>query len=153
MQILAKRAGGSSGQFTIATPHEKIEGRFALNEGSEYRLFSPDLTLAAVEPRGATPLAEGVTERTQYVRDNTTCETAPATCYTPLVTPADTKPGAKWGGSTEKVKAEEEFISASTDLSHAVIHSNVQLTGSRARQWSVRVVERAADAGQRAARE
>jgi hypothetical protein len=126
-QTLALRVPGGWSNRTIDTPHNDIQG-WAVGHGSEYRMFSSNLSLAAVEPRGWTPLAPEVTERTQYVRDSTACEAGPTGCFTPLVTSADTAPGAKWGGEHIAVQGDEQFLTASSDLSHVLIKAEEPLT-------------------------
>ncbi len=78
--ILSVRApGGGWSSKDIASPHEHQSGE-PNDTGQEYRFFSPDLSVALVEPAGttatgtssvnATPLSPGVSERTVYVRDD-----------------------------------------------------------------------------------
>jgi hypothetical protein len=79
-QILSVRApGGGWSSKDIASPHEHASGA-SDDSGQEYRFFSPDLSVALVEPAGttttgtnsigATPLSPGASERTVYVRDD-----------------------------------------------------------------------------------
>jgi hypothetical protein len=106
----------------------------------EYAFFSTDLSVAAFEPVGHPflPLSAlapdevfpADTEKSVYLRHDSTCEATPSTCYTPLVTGApgyaDVPPGLKFGGafsnSTDGVKG------ASPDLRHIVIASGVALS-------------------------
>jgi len=61
--------------------------------GAAYRDFSPDLSTAIIEPPGAySSFAPEVfppdSGHTPYLRHNSTCTAAPATCYEPLLTTA-----------------------------------------------------------------
>ena len=91
--------------------------------------------------RAEPPLAPGVTQATMYLRDNATGT------YLPLVTEANTAPGTQFGGAYP-------FVSATPDLSHVVIASEVALTGRGLRsglyEWSgggLQLRERAARTG------
>lgn len=126
-QILARRTPDGWVNRTIDTPNEDIHG-LAEGLGTEYRMFTPDLSLSLIEPRSLISLAPGATERTPYLRDQGACEARSSGCYTPLVTPEDTMPGAKWDPNPSYVSSEEKFVSATSDLQHVVIHSNVPLT-------------------------
>src|SRR5271165_5646384 len=107
----------------------KGEG-YATGEAPEYRFFSPDLSLALLqpdlgreEPLEQPPLSPEATEKTLYVRHNSTCGEAPSTCYEPLVTPADDTAKTKFGTHLE-------FAGASPGLGHVVFASDVSLLSS-----------------------
>jgi len=131
-QLLATRSpGGVWSTREIATPHEAVA---AIGPGglSEYKLFSPDLSSAVVEPAGSTPLSATASERTPYVRDNSACEATSseviaAGCYTPLVTLADdtAEPFEAFGDSEAQGGLRKgtgvEFVTATTDLSHVLL--------------------------------
>src|SRR6202050_4539708 len=140
-QLLATRSpGGVWSTQEIATPHEAVA---AIGPGglSEYKLFSPDLSAAVVEPAGATPPSppqseaeQGHQERTPYVRDNGACEATSseviaAGCYTPLVTLADdtAEPFEAFGDSEAQGKLRKgtgvEFVTATADLSHVLLEA------------------------------
>jgi sugar lactone lactonase YvrE len=116
-QVLASRAAGGWSSQDIVTPNSKAEG-IVPGSAPEYQFFTPALSLALVEQAGAEPppLAPEVTQKTMYVRDNATGT------YLPLVTEANVPPGTVFGGQIH-------FVSATPDLSHAVIQSRVALTG------------------------
>ena len=87
-QILSVRApGGGWSSKDIASPHEHASG-VSLSTGQEYRFFSPDLSVALVEPlgttttgtssAGATLLSPGASERTVYVHADRPLTPAPA---------------------------------------------------------------------------
>jgi hypothetical protein len=139
VQALSRRGAGASSWSSqdIETPNNYETG-VRLNVGYEYRFFSSDLSLALLEPEGAfTPLErDGVseevppraTERTAYLRSDFTCQATPSTCYTPLVTEANTPPETKIGGNEENLFGNAvEFVGATPDLSHVVLTSNVPL--------------------------
>jgi hypothetical protein len=139
VQVLSRRGAGASSWSSqdIETPNNYETG-VRLNVGYEYRFFSSDLSLALLEPEGAfTPLErDGVseevppraTERTAYLRSDFTCQATPSTCYTPLVTEANTRPETKIGGNEENLFGNAvEFVGATPDLSHVVLTSNIPL--------------------------
>jgi hypothetical protein len=109
---------GPAGWFSrdVATPHDTVVGyQFT---GTEYKLFSPDLSLGAVEPGGETalpPLPESA-ERTLYERHADGG-------YEAIVTSANVTSGEKFAN---KLK----FVNAAPDLAHVVLKSTVQLTGT-----------------------
>jgi hypothetical protein len=144
-QLLAQRSSSSGIPFwstrDIATPHEAVEGP-KLGGGSEYEFFSPNLSAGLVEPEGATPLSPQASEKTPYLRDNNKCEPTateaiPATCYTPLVTGkegfANVLEGTEFGGKInggQQTSYGVQFLAATPDLSHVVLHSEAQLTSA-----------------------
>ena len=120
-QVLATRGEHGWSSQDIATPNAKAKGVTA-GATPEYQFFTPDLSLALVQPTqlgldAEPPLAAGVTQATMYIRDNAT-ET-----YLPLVTEGDVAAGTVFGGQIR-------FVNATPDLSHVVIGSAVALTGS-----------------------
>ncbi len=130
-QVLATRGAGDWASQDIATPSSKAKGVSA-GQAPEYQFFTPDLSVGLVEPvtiAGAAepPLAPGVTQATIYLRDNAT------QTYLPLVDDTNVAPGTVFG-------AQIHFVSATPDLSHVVIGSNVALTGPGSAQglyeWS-----------------
>ena len=116
-QILATRTPSGWQSQDIATASSVAKG-IAPGNAPEYQFFTPDLATALVEPsEPAEPaLAPGVTQPTPYLRDDATGT------YLPLVTEANTPPGTKFGEHVH-------FLSATPDLSHVVIASEVALTG------------------------
>lgn len=122
-QVLSKRVGEGWSSQTVATPND-APTNFAPGFGLEYRFFSSDLSLALVEPiqEGFTPLSAEATERTTYIRNDSSCEAAPATCYEPILTAADVRAGVKFGGSELAIPhPAAEFVGATPDLSHVVV--------------------------------
>jgi hypothetical protein len=118
-QVLATRTPEGWSSQDIATPNSAAQGVSAGN-APEYQFFSPDLSLALVEPAGVgaePPLAPGVTQQTMYVRDNVTGT------YLPLVTDANVPPETTF-------QDQIHFVSATSDLSHVVLQSKVALTGA-----------------------
>ena len=142
-QILATRGSDATGaRQDIATPSSKAKGVTA-GQAPEYQFFTPDLVDRARRTgwseRAEPPLAPGVTQATMYLRDNATGT------FLPLVTEANTAPGTQFGGQVH-------FVSATPDLSHVVLTSDVALTGRRLGAGPVRVVGGPAAVRQRAAR-
>src|ERR1041385_5126354 len=118
-QILATREPTGWSSRDIATPNTKAKGILP-GSAPEYQYFSPDLSVALVEPAGAgaePPLVEGMTQNTIYLRDDETGS------YLPVVSEADTAPGTGFAGRIE-------FVSATPDLSEVVLTSGVPLTGA-----------------------
>jgi DNA-binding beta-propeller fold protein YncE len=130
-QVLSRRgaAGWVSQDLTLpgrlpenGEPAEAI-GTYQI----EYHLFSPDLSLAAVEPQsgGTPPLSPGVTERTLYWRDDFTG------VFSPLVTSANVSElpieEPNFAGA-EPNEFEMHFLAATPDLSHVVFKTPMALT-------------------------
>ena len=65
------------------------------------------------------------TEETPYLRHNATCESAPASCFEPLLDAEDVTSGLKYGGRTG-------YSGGSPDGSRIYISSSVQLTTAKA---------------------
>jgi hypothetical protein len=128
-QIISRRgADGSWLSRTLVTQNEEVH-QLATGIGLEYRLFSPELTLSAVEPRGNTPLAPTATdERSTYIRNESACEQSASTCFTPVLTRADTVSGAKWDREPGDLESQNHFAGATEDLKHVVISAQVALT-------------------------
>ncbi len=122
-QILSRRSAGGWVTQDIATPHD-VSRELYIGTNGEYELFSADLSLGLVEPRGFTPLSPEATERTPYLRDDETG------VYRPLVTAANVVPGTEFGGPPSYYFGEVQFASATPDLSHVMLGSGVPLTAS-----------------------
>jgi hypothetical protein len=126
-QVISTRTPEGWSSQDVATPSSKAYG-VAPGNPPEYQYFTPDLSLALVEPFGPEPpLAPGVTQKTMYVRDNA------SGTYLPLVTQANVPSGTEFGG---KIR----FLTATPDLSHAVLQSEVALApppaGRGLYEWS-----------------
>jgi DNA-binding beta-propeller fold protein YncE len=124
--VLARRDGaGGWHSKDITLPHT-TPTPFALGMGFEYKLFSPNLGQALLEPRDATPHSPQASERTPYLRENT----EPAT-YTPLVTGkegfANVPPGTEFGGDPLNFFGSVSIAGATPDLSHVVLEAGVPL--------------------------
>lgn len=118
-QVIATRGDDSWSSQDIATPSSKAKGLAAGNP-PEYQFFNSDLSTALdepAEPGPEPPLAPGVTQATPYLRDNA------LGTFLPLVTEANTQAATQFGGHIH-------FLSATADLSHVVITSEVALTGA-----------------------
>jgi hypothetical protein len=126
-QLLAIRGGVSSSPWNtadITTPHRAAAG-LLVGSPSEYQLFSTDLSLAVVQPIGATPLSPQTSEPTPYRRE------ADGT-YTPLVNAGNVPAGTEFGGKESAPEAFGEggvgFVTATTDLEHILLESPKVLT-------------------------
>jgi DNA-binding beta-propeller fold protein YncE len=131
-QVLARRDPSSGWHSTdLALPEEEVVGPNAGNL-YPYRLFSPSLSSAVVEPPAGSfgealdkPLSPEASERTPYLRNQSACEASAAGCYRPLVTGKEgfvnVPPGTKFGGAVS-------FVGATPDLDHVILDSSVQLS-------------------------
>ncbi len=106
-------------------------------------MFSEDLTRAAVDPAGSfMPLSPEAVEQTAYLRTDflggdveDRCEaadTSPQSCYRPLVTRADTKPGVQFGyefnGHCTILDCGPIFLAANASLSAVILGAREPLT-------------------------
>jgi hypothetical protein len=142
VQVLSSRvAPGEWASVNIPLSHSKPEGSLA-NGLHEYRFFSEDLSLAVAESEGSFSVPEGSHQNTQgeweqivesspvpsentpYLRHNTTCSSAPASCFEPLLDSEDVTSGLPIEGRGE----DRFFAGASPDGSHLFVSSKVQLT-------------------------
>jgi sugar lactone lactonase YvrE len=103
----------------IATPQTKEQGVSA-GQAPEYQYFTPDLSLALVQPWATTPfseppLAPEAKQATMYVRNDA------AGAYLPLVTEGNVTAGTEFGQKLH-------FLSATSDLSHVLLRSDTALT-------------------------
>ena len=148
VQVLSsRRAPGEWSSVNIALSRSKPEGVLA-NGAREYRFFSEDLGSAFAESEGPFSVPEGwhknehgewghivevspiPTERTPYLRHDFTCESAPSSCYEPLLDSEDVTSGNKYGGAKTHSRGEAGFSDATPDASHIAISSRVQLTST-----------------------
>jgi hypothetical protein len=120
-QLLSRRGASGWGTKVITTPYSEV-GSVSVGFGSEYQLFSADLSTAALYPFANAAIPSEATERTAYLRHDFTCEASPSTCYVPLVTPSNVESaGLKFG-------ARRIFPMVGTpDLSHVIIESEMPL--------------------------
>ena len=130
VQVLSTRGPGGWSSRDLAVPHAGATGS-SKRGGDEYRLFSQDLSLAALQPFGPfAPLSgEASSEQTAYLRENA------SGLYTPLVTSANVPAGTVFGGEiggecaeAGQVACGPKFRGATPDLSHVVLSSPVALT-------------------------
>jgi hypothetical protein len=117
VQLLSRRGPDGWTTRDIATPHDKA-GQLAVGHSSEYKFFSPDLSLGLFEPPVATPLPPYESpELTPYLRENV------SGTYLSLVDASNVPPGT---GSVGRV----QFVIATPDLKHIVLGSHVALTAT-----------------------
>jgi hypothetical protein len=136
-QILSRRAAAGWSSQDISLPHVGATGA-SVGFGHDYRLFSTDFSQALVEPQGEfTSLKPEVfppdSERTPYVRHDSTCAATPSTCFQPLATGAaayaDVPEGTKFGGSAQ-IRGAVNFVGATPDVAHVIVSSDVPLTST-----------------------
>jgi WD40-like Beta Propeller Repeat len=136
VSVLSTRGADGWSSQVIAPPHNEGTGA-SIGNGVEYRFFSEDLSYGIVQPFGNfTPLSPEASESTAYLRTDylngdvgVQCHSS---CFTPLVTTANTPPGIAFGeepnGRCEIFICGPFFVGASPDLSHVIIRSPVSLT-------------------------
>lgn len=136
---LARRGEGGWRSKDITPPHIHATP-YVTGNGTEYKLFSPDLASALLEPRDDTPLSPQSSDRAPNLRHNT----EPAT-YTPLVTAkegfANVPPGTEFGGDEVKSSLSKVHVTgANAALNHVVLESAVPLVPGAAAgslyQWA-----------------
>jgi hypothetical protein len=143
VQVLSTRGPDGWRTQDLALPHAAATGA-PVGKGFEYRYFSSDLSLAAVQPFGAfeSSLSPQASEQTAYLHADFPHESADepceANCYTPLVTgkagAANVPPGTVFGGEEggecheHAVICGPEFVAATPDLNHVIIGSRVALS-------------------------
>jgi len=122
--VLALRGQGGWNSKDITSPNDHAVP-LPNGQQSEFKLFSPELLTAMLEPVSGTPLSPEASERTPYLRTNS----EPAD-YTPLVTGkegfANVPQGTEFGG--EAFIPAVRLQAASTDLSQIVLMSKAALT-------------------------
>jgi hypothetical protein len=124
--VLARRHGvGGWHSKDITLPHT-TPTNFPEGGGREYKLFSPNLERALLEPRDMTPHSTQASERTPYLREN-----AEPAAYTPLVSGkegfANVPPGTEFGGDPKLYFGDVRIAGATSDLSHVILRSAVPL--------------------------
>lgn len=128
-QVLSRRgpSGWRSQDLTLpmALPAEGESALERSRSGQEYLLFSPDLSLAVVEPQifGTPLLSPQATERTLYLRNNADG------AFLPLLTPSDLPPGTRIEEPPGEYARDWalQFLAATPDLSHVLFETPVAL--------------------------
>jgi hypothetical protein len=134
--VLMTRGSSQWTSQTISSAHTQSTGRAA---GSEYLFFSDDLSRAFLQPYGSfTALSPEASQTTPYLRTDymggDVNEHCTAGCFQPLVTANNTVPGAEFGEfeTCIAIVCGPTFLAATSDLSHVLLASNVQLTSEQA---------------------
>jgi DNA-binding beta-propeller fold protein YncE len=144
-QVLSVRGpkGWMSQDITIphSLPEKGVSAYYTAELSTEYSFFSPDLSVAVVEPpsSGTPLLSPEATELTLYLRNDVNGT------FTPLVTAANVPPGTKFGGqqrlltvATEKPQENMNLRTVTPDLSHVVFASPFALTPGATRKSVIR---------------
>lgn len=134
VQVLFQRGADAWSATDIAPPHGSVTGlEGKKGHGTEYRLFSEDLSTGVIEAGGleATSLAGEVKERTLWLRDTQcgseqACSDAGDALYQPLVSEENVLPGTKFGGEYGGGLS-LSFQGATPDMKHIIIRSEVAL--------------------------
>ena len=130
-QILSTRGSGgwSSQEYgrTEKLPEKENEPHQPFLDSTLTEVFSADLSQVVIEPGPGLqePLSAQATERTLYLRDNSTGG------FLPLVTPANVPQGTEFGGAASTyhgTEQEMQFLAATPDLRHVVFESPFRLT-------------------------
>ncbi len=136
LQVLSKRGAGGWETEDLSTINDG-PAEYSLGNGLPYRAFSPDLSLALVEPHDETPVTAETSEHTTYLRtdfssgEGRSSEPGPfcgANCYQALITAANTPPNTKLDDGGDTFYSAAKFVGATPDLSHLVYQSKVPLT-------------------------
>jgi hypothetical protein len=130
VQVMSTRQGSGWSSKDVSLANDAATG---LTAGQEYRMFSPELASAIVQPLGSfTPHSALATEQTPYLRQEALCasEAATSECFTPLVTGSNVPPGTEFGACRpgEHVVCGPIFAGASPDLKEVAVSSPVALT-------------------------
>jgi DNA-binding beta-propeller fold protein YncE len=134
MRVFSSRGSSGWSSLDIGPPYRQAP-HIIVGKGEAYRLFSADLTHGLMEPVGAfNPLSPEDTERTLYLHSDYasvgTRELCVSACYRPLVTASNVPPGTAFGGSAEDIRTSAKFVTATPDLSHVLLQSDVALTST-----------------------
>jgi Tol biopolymer transport system component len=152
VEVLSTRGSAGWSSQDVSAPHAVATG-LALS-APEVRLFSEDLSLAAVQPLGSfvasspeaseLALSPAASEQTAYLRENHTgaytplvtgCPAEPAPCPPAVAELADVPAGTVFGQLAlsgeacprETVKCGAVFVGASPDLKHVIVSAHVPL--------------------------
>lgn len=122
-QILSTRGRNGWGTQDISPPHALGDEEEMELDGFEYRMFSPDLSLAAIVQTGNAPLqlSSEATEGRLYLRNDLEGKYLPL--LTPMNVPSGTKLNSMYAGSPIV-----RFLAATPDLSELVLKSPLALT-------------------------
>jgi hypothetical protein len=117
--VLAKRGGNGQWNSEDLTPPHTEATR--VDGTSPFKVFTPDLLRAEMEPTDNTPLSPEATEQTPYLwADGNPLQ------FTPMVTPSNVPFGTKFGPKAEPGKSNDpiRLEGASRDLHHVVLRSD-----------------------------
>jgi hypothetical protein len=137
VQVLSTRnPSGLWSSRDIAAPHSAATGP-SVGAGEEYRLFSADLSRAALQPFGPfePSLSPEASEQTPFLRTDFPpghpTEFCTSACYAPIVNAADATSGNSFGGGTcLAIFCGPDFLAATPDFAHLVIQSSAPLTAA-----------------------
>ena len=135
-QVLSTRTTGAWGTRDISTPREVANG-YSL-QPKEDRFFSPDLSLAVLQPFGDfdPSMSNEASEQTVFLRTDYTGgdreDPCVSSCYRPLVTGApgfaNVPEGTEFGdAATCETLCGPQFVGTSPDGSHIVLKANASL--------------------------
>jgi hypothetical protein len=145
-EVLSTRGAAGWSSHDVGVPHAVTTG--LASNALEVRIFSADLSLAAVQPLGSfIALSEDASEQTAYLRDNasgvfaplvTGCPAAPTPCSPAIQAHADVPPGTVFGNTQSLTTPElcppakkycgPQFVGATPDLAHVILTATTPLT-------------------------
>jgi hypothetical protein len=140
-QVISRRGADGWSTQDLAPATEEPTGS-GLTNPSQYKLFSGDLSLAAVEPDSLTPQSPFTSERTPYLRQPdgeylplvVGCPAVGEPCSPAVEEHANVSSGTKFGGErghfTGGFQGGVTFITATHDLSHIILEAHVGLTAT-----------------------
>ena len=121
--VLSRRAGGGSwASQDLSPPHTEAT---LISGDSEFKIFSPDLLKAAMEPVDETPLSPEASEQTTYQWEEGT-----PPLFTPMVNPSNVPSGTVFGPKNAAAPGGRliHIEGTSPDLEHVAIDSEVPLS-------------------------
>jgi hypothetical protein len=141
IQVLSARGAGGWSSRDLVIPHSQAVG-LVVGGGSEYSLFSADLSQGLLQPFGVfePSLSPQATEQTPFLQTNFTASGPPAfcseSCYHPLLTGAegiaDVAPGTEFGEAglcpfLDNIRCGPHVLGATPDLSHLILNAKAPL--------------------------
>jgi hypothetical protein len=123
--VLARRTDQGWQSEDVTPPSQQV---ISVLPGAQsvYSLFTENLGAALLDPRDSTQLSTEASERTPYLRENST-----PPVYTPLVTGkegfANVPPGTEFGGDPKSAAKSLVLVGANASLSRPIISSEVPL--------------------------
>jgi hypothetical protein len=159
LQVLSLRGPDGWSSSDIAAPHTVASGA-TLRRGSEYKFFSNDLSVGALQPIGAfsPSISSEASEQTGFLHTDYLgggmTDPCVSSCFRPLVTgapgyanvPQGTTFGNRAGQQPEELNGQRlcrqemcgpQIAGATGDMEHVVLTSGADLTGDGGGDWGL----------------